>query len=119
MADPMTSEYILIGANALIYILLFLQVVRREAGRAPVAGGMSGAFEMLGVELNRRIPEMPPGYTWREAVAEVKKRKLKVDWKKVGSALASYEAVRYGGEGEDEADCGEILVLAKELRSSR
>ncbi|MDE1853646.1 MAG: hypothetical protein KGI38_07860 [Thaumarchaeota archaeon] len=119
MADIPAMGYALVAANAIVYSILALQLLRNRT-RGPAGPlTMSDAFEVLGTELKRQIPPIPRGFTWREAIGELQKMKLEVDWLRLGRELDVYEAYRYGGTKEGGAEYGEVLALAKELRSRR
>ncbi len=118
MYDFTTWEYALAGTNVLLYSFLGFQLYRRRFGGPKRAGSISEAFAILGRELERALPTIPRGYTWRESLLEAQKMKLDVDWPKVMQATDAYEAQRYGGVGEVRADYGEVLALARELKRS-
>jgi hypothetical protein len=80
------------------------------------AKDISEAFAALGAALKEAIPDIPPGFTWNEAVLRSKALDLRVDWDRVGRAVRAYEARRYGGEETPGTDYSEVLVLARELR---
>lgn len=119
MYDLTVWDYVLIGANILLYSFLVFQLYRRRFAGVRGAEDISDAFAILGDELTRAIPTIPRGYTWREAIREAKKMKLSVDWTKVAQETDAYEAFRYGGLEEARSDYGEVLALAKELKRRR
>jgi hypothetical protein len=118
MAD--TLEWVMVTADVAIYAFLALQLL----GSGPKGGeggslGAAEAFALLGAEIRRSVPSLPPGFTWEEAIAEARKLKVKVDWPSVDKAVRSYEGYRYGGKGEVVSGYEEIRRLARELRHSR
>jgi len=109
----------LVGANAAIYLMLSYQLVHGSMAHARHAGNLSEAFGVLGEEVKEWMPSLPPGYTWREVVAEVKKRGLKIDWASFGKSMDAYEALRYGDSESGGTDYREVLTLARELKRLR
>ncbi len=118
MAEPYALEYALVGANALLYLVLAFQLLRRGSEGLPRVETMSEAFAVLSAELTKAIPNVPRGFTWREAVQEARRMRLDVDWPKVDRAVEAYEKLRYGGIRVD-SDFREVLVLARRLRRAR
>jgi len=115
-----TLEYALVSADVVLYALLALQLLRPWRGRGQGASpGAAEAFALLGAEIRRSVPSIPPGFTWEEAVVEARKLKVDVDWPSVDKAVRSYEGYRYGEKGEPVSGYEEILRLARELRRSR
>jgi hypothetical protein len=106
----------LVGVNAAIYLMLFYQLVHGRLATNRHAGNLSEAFEVLGEEVKKWMPSLPPGYTWREVVAEVKRRGLKIDWASFGRSMDAYEALRYGDSESSGNDYREVLTLARELK---
>jgi hypothetical protein len=84
--------------------------------RPPIVQDVPAAFQVLDRSIQRFVPDMPPGYTWGEAVERLKGSGVKIDWGKMESSLAEYEAFRYGGrtmpkDGEDE-----VVRLSMKIR---
>ncbi len=116
MLDTLT-EAALVGANATLYALLAYQV-RRGRGRPLAVKGAAEAFSVREKELRRAMPSLQRGFTWKEAVDQVRRLGLEADWPRVGREVDAYEAYRYGGE-QEPAEYAEVLVLARSLRGSR
>ena len=113
----MDWTYGLVGANAGLYLLLTYQLIHARRFRTKHAGNLREAFGVLDEEVKIGMPSLPPGHTWREVMAEVRKRDLQVDWVSFGKSMDAYEELRYGGSGRvADADYREVLVLAKELK---
>jgi len=106
---------VLVGANAALYLLLAYQLTHGWRSRARRAGSLREAFGVLNEEVKKRMPSLPPGLTWREVVAEVKRRDVQVDWVDFGKSMDAYEELRYGDSERVGADYREVLVLAREV----
>ena len=109
----------LVGANGAIYLMLSYQLVHGRMAHTRHAGNLSEAFGVLGEEVKEWMPPLPPGYTWREVVAEAKRRGLKIDWASFGKSMDAYEALRYGDSESGGTDYREVLTLARELKRLR
>ncbi len=59
---------------------------------------------------------MPEGFTWGEAMERLKGAGVKVDWPKMESSLAEYEAYRYGARALPESGKDEVVRLSMKLR---
>ena len=114
MAD---IDYALVAANCAAYAVLLFQVLWK--GRARPAANIIEAYGSLLAEVKKAVPSLPAGFTWREALDETRKMKLKVDWAKVDGSLAEYEKVRYGGLAPGGSDYIEVINLVKELKGSK
>ena len=116
MVDPL--EYALAAVDVAVYAVLALQL---RSARRPPAGPLSlaDAFRMLGAQVRTSIPDVPPGFTWGEAMARARKLGLDVDWPKVERAVQTYEGYRYGGKEEPKQGTDEIRALVEELRRAR
>ncbi|HME18764.1 MAG TPA: hypothetical protein VKF15_03400 [Nitrososphaerales archaeon] len=77
------------------------------------------AFSQLERSLGRAFPDLPSGYTWREALQRVEALNLDVDWTEVVKALRQYEDWRYGAMVKPEAVNPEVVRLARELSRRR
>lgn len=109
----------LVGANAVVYLLLSYQLIRARMSQPRRAGNLRDAFEVLGEEVKKGMPSLPPGHTWREAVAEAKKKNLSVDWTSFDKSMEAYEELRYGDSRRGGTDYREVLTLARELKRSK
>jgi hypothetical protein len=103
-------------ADAGLYGWAAYSILRPFDRSKGAAGDISEAFAELATALKATIPDIPPGFTFSEAVQRSRTLKLRVDWDKVVRALRSYEALRYGGYEAAGADFSEVLKLTKELR---
>jgi len=106
---------VLVGANAALYLLLAYQLIHARRLQTRRVGNLREAFGVLDEEVKRGIPSLPPGRTWREVVAEVKRKDLQVDWVSFGKSMDAYEEFRYGDSG-GSADYREVLKLAREVK---
>jgi hypothetical protein len=106
----------LVGANVALYLLLTYQLIQTRKSKMTQAGSLIQAFGVLDEEVKKRLPSLPPGHTWRDVVAEAKRRNLRVDWPSFGKSMVAYEELRYGGSGGGGADYREVLEMAKELK---
>ena len=99
-----------------VFALLGGAVIALRRIRTPVVRDVQEAFQDLGRSIEKFVPDLPPGFTWGEAVQRLKASGVSADWPKMESSLAGYEAFRYGGrempkEGEDE-----VLKLSMKIR---
>src|SRR2546426_3523683 len=99
---------LLIPLDILIYLSLILGVFKARSREAtPRVEDPVLAFALLEKSLQKAFPDLPEGFTLREALSLAERLRLKVDWGRVQLALERYEAFRYGGggppgEGQDE-----------------
>ena len=107
------------GANAAIYLVLSYQLIHGRMARTRRAENLREAFGVLGEEVKKWVPSLPPGYTWREVAAELRRKGLKIDWASFSKSMNAYEALRYGDSESGVADYREVLRLARELRRIR
>ncbi|MDG7007000.1 MAG: hypothetical protein JRN06_02005 [Nitrososphaerota archaeon] len=115
-----TLGYGLVSIDVALYALLALQLLRSGQGRGlGETIGAEEAFALLGAEIRRSVPNVPPGFTWEEAIGEARKLEIDVDWPSVDKAVQRYECYRYGGEEEPVTGYEEIHRLARELRRAR
>jgi hypothetical protein len=84
--------------------------------RPASAKDMKSAFDLLDRSIGRYAPGLPAGYTWGEAVQQLKGSGVKADWEKVQRSLRSYEAYRYGGKEMPSEGKEEVVSLASKLR---
>ena len=116
---PDILDYGLVAVDAALYALLIVQLKSGQEGRRGNPMGVVEAFALLGAEIRRSMPSMPPGFTWEEAIVEARKLEVDVDWPRVDEAVRSYEGYRYGGKEAPVAGYEEIRRLARELRHAR
>ncbi len=110
--------YALAGLDVTLYSLLAYQVLGPKLAGQVRAGSLSEAFVILGNELRSAVPGIPRGSTWKEAIRQAQGLGLDVDWREVGREVDSYEAYRFG-RGDQPAEYGEVLALARELKRAR
>jgi len=84
--------------------------------RPPVVNDIQGAFQDLDHSITKFIPDLSSGYTWREAMDRLKAAGVKVDWPKMESSLANYEAFRYGGHEMPQGGEDEVVRLSMRIR---
>jgi hypothetical protein len=84
--------------------------------RPPVVHDVPAAFQVLDRSIQRFVPDMPTGYTWREAVERLKGSGVKIDWAKMESSLAEYEAFRYGVRPIPKGGEDEVVRLSMKIR---
>jgi len=107
------SLNLLVPVDILIYLSLILGVfeARRRAATPRVEDPVL-AFALLEKSLLKAFPDLPAGFTLREALSLAERLRLKVDWGRVQLALERYEAFRYGGATLPEKVQEEVLRLA-------
>ncbi len=106
--------YALLFANAALYALIIFGVFKRPYSKLEVST-VAEAFRLLETALREKFPEMPVGFTWREAMGRMKVMNPEIDWKSLENVLKGYEAYRYGGFEPLTTDPGEVLRLASVL----
>lgn len=72
-------------------------------------------FGLLESSLERKFPDLPPGFTWREGLAMAQRLRLDLDWSAIDAAAERYEAFRYGG-APPEPPQPELVKLVRSLR---
>ena len=104
---------LLIPLDILVYLSLILGVfeMRRREAKQRVEDPLL-AFALLEKSLQKAFPDLPAGFTLREALSFAERLRLKVDWGRVQLALERYEAFRYGGATLPEQVQEEVLRLA-------
>src|SRR3989475_12217844 len=100
MPLDLLAPNLLIPLDILIYLSLILGVFKARRGAAtPRVEDPVLAFALLEKSLQKAFPDLPEGFTLREALSLAERLRLKVDWGRVQLALERYEAFRYGGGG--------------------
>src|SRR2546425_8519804 len=101
---------LLIPLDILIYLSLILGVFKARSREAtPRVEDPVLAFALLEKSLQKAFPDLPEGFTLREALSLAERLRLKVDWGRVQLALERYEAFRYGGATPSGEGHGEGL----------
>jgi hypothetical protein len=107
----------LLVTNAVVYSLLSFRVFRRMR-RQVHASNLADAFHALETALKASLPDLPPGFTWEEALDRVKVRNY--NRRDIEAALENYEAYRFGGVPFDgESDFSEVERVANILGGSK
>jgi len=104
----------LVAVDAVIYGAGVAGVLQGRRGRSDPRDAEK-AFSQLEKSLGRAFPDLPSGYTWREALQRVEGLNLDVDWTEVVKALRQYEDWKYGAMVKPEAINPEVARLAREL----
>ncbi len=104
----------LLFANAALYALLILGMFKRRGSGLEVSN-VAEAFLLLEAALKKKFPDIPVGFTWREAMGRIRGMNPQLDWESLESVLKGYEAYRYGGFELSYANPGEVLRLASVL----
>ena len=84
--------------------------------RPPAVSSPMEAFQVLGMSIEKFVPNLPVGFTWGEAVERLKRSGVKLDWGKFETSLNEYEAFRYGGHQMPDEVEPEVIRLATTLR---
>lgn len=84
--------------------------------RPPLVRDIQGAYQELDRSIARFVPDIPAGFTWDEAFERLKGAGVKVDWPKMESSLAAYEAFRYGGGEMPKGGEDEVVRLSMKIR---
>jgi hypothetical protein len=118
LLDELLSFNSLVSIDVAIYAAALAAYVRMRqvAFRPP---NPEKAFSLLEKSLQKAFPELPQGFTWREAMKKVEATNLDVDLTEVSKALIQYEAWRYGESMKPEEVNGEVVRLAKGLSRRR
>ena len=111
--EDLLALNLLIPLDILVYLSLILGVfeMRRREAKQRVEDPLL-AFALLEKSLQKAFPDLPAGFTLREALSFAERLRLKVDWGRVQLALERYEAFRYGGATLPEQVHEEVLRLA-------
>jgi hypothetical protein len=103
--------------------MLLVGLLRPRAPPIPRVATLAEAFQLLEYWLRRAYPDLPEGFTWREALERAPKSDKRIDWQRLLSIIERYEAYRYGGSRLEDTDPGEVLrwaaVLARGARGAR
>ena len=86
--------------------------------QAPNPADAKAAFGLLEAALKKTFPGLPEGFTWREGMAEARRKRLDLNWEELDRELNDYEAYRYGSGLAPAASQPELLKLLKSLRGS-
>ena len=111
--DTETAGLILL--NAVIYFFLILGLTRIRRRNIRDVRNIEDAFALLEDCLSTSFPDLPEGFTWKEAIYRLKKLEMKADWQDVENALRKYEAYRYGGIRNSDIHIQSVVKLARNL----
>jgi hypothetical protein len=114
LLDELLNFYSLVSIDVAIYAAALAGYfrMRQVAFRPP---NPERAFSLLEKSLQKAFPELPEGFTWREAMKKVEAANVDVDLTEVSKALIQYEAWRYGESMKPEEVNREVVRLAKRL----
>jgi hypothetical protein len=110
------SNQLILGALFALNIALYAPlgfVASRRRRHTVKATNLADAFTGLEMALKEAVPDLPPGFTWEEAVARL--RASGVQTKGVEDALKGYEEYRYGGIPLPDLDFHEVVKVANML----
>ena len=115
-AEPLSNDSMVALLDLALLALLALGFVSVRRLRPPSVRDVPAAFEALERSIGRFVPGLPPGYTWEEAVEALKRSGVKIDWARIESSLADYEAFRYGGRSPPSAGKDYVVQLSMKIR---
>ena len=115
MAVDITLDVALAVADLALLAAAGVGVLLSRGIRSPSAPDLPSAFMILDRSI-AKYSRVPPGYTWGEALEQLKRTGVSADWDAVGTRLAEYEAFRYGGGEMPKGGQDEIVSLAMKLR---
>jgi hypothetical protein len=106
----MVSNELVLGAllalNVVLYASLASTALRLRRRRFSPSN-LSEAFGGLEAALKQSVPDLPPGFTWEEAVSRLKSYGVQTE--PMEGALKGYEAYRYGGAPLPDLDYHEVV----------
>lgn len=107
----------LIAVIILEYALIGVSLLR---GRTKISDDttLEQAFAILEASLKRSYPELPAGFTWREALSKIQSsstRTRDLDWDEIRDTFNRYEAFRYGGMNYENPDLRSVIRLLRRL----
>lgn len=106
----------LLALNAALYASLVFAALRLRRRRL-TATNLGEAFAGLELALKEAVPDLPPGFTWEEALARLSSAGVKTDG--MEGALRGYEEYRYGGVPLPTVDFREVVRVANMLGAGR
>jgi hypothetical protein len=77
---------------------------------------MAAAFGLLERAIQKYMPDLPPGYTWHEAIERLRGARIDANWDAIESAVGAYEASRYGGRGPPSEGKEDVVSLVLKIR---
>jgi hypothetical protein len=109
-------DYVAIGVILIEYLMITVHLLQRR-NAVPSDVSLRDAFIILERCLRQAYPDLPEGFTWKEAISKIKSSSgdEKTDWGEIDALLEKYEAFRYGGLDYQSTDVKIVLRLAKRL----
>jgi hypothetical protein len=118
MLDSLADIEVLLVLNFAIYGSAVGGYLRaRQPALRPIDPAI--AFGLLEKSLKNAFPDLPEGFTWREALDRLGKAGLVMDWPEMSAALRQYEGWRYGEMVKPDRVDPEIVRLSNELAKRR
>lgn len=97
-------------------VALLVGLLALRSVRPPVVKDISDAFQILNRTIERFVPDLPVGFTWGDAMERLKAYGVEVNWPKMESTLAGYEAFKYGGREMPQGTGEEAILLSTQIR---
>jgi hypothetical protein len=107
---------LLLAIDCALLVSLVVGVYALKRSRPPVVDNAQAAFQVLDRSIEKFVPGLASGFTWGEAVEWLKGSGVKVDWGRMETSLAEYEAFRYGGRAMPKEVENEVIRLAMVIR---
>jgi len=105
-----------LAADGAAAVSLLVGLLALRTVRPPVVKDVSDAFQILNRTIERFVPDLPVGFTWGDAMERLRGYGVEVDWPRMESTLAGYEAFRYGGRDMPNGTGEEAIVLSTQIR---
>src|SRR2546426_11495478 len=101
--EDLLALNLLIPLDILVYLSLILGVfeMRRRAAKPRVEDPLL-AFGLLEKAVEKASPDLPPGFTLREALSFAQRLRLEVGWGRVHLTQGRNRASRHGGRARAE-----------------
>lgn len=115
MAD-LTLDSVLPIFDLAVFAVVGIGLFLTEINRPPRVADSKEAFQLLERSIRSNIIDMPEGYSWGEAVKQMRKSGISADWQSIEKSLADYQATRFGGRKATEENWNEVARLALRLR---
>ena len=112
----MSAEELLLAADGAAAVALLVGLLALRTVRFPIVKDVGDAFQVLERTIERFVPDLPVGFTWGEAIERLKGYGVEVNWLKMESTLAGYEAFRYGGREMPKGTGEEAIQVSTQIR---
>lgn len=112
VGSPLVFVALLVALNVVLFVPLVLALLHRRT-RKVNARNLDEAFKGLEVALKQAVPDLPPGFTWGDALVRLKSAGVHTDG--MESALMGYEGYRYGETPLPNLDFHEVVMVANML----